>query len=118
MSCNSEGIWNNDATAFDFEIERPYYLSWWFITTLLLLGIGIIYTIIKIRLHQINRKQKLEYDTQVEVYKAESKALRAQMNPHFIFNSLNSIQSYILNCKSDEAARYLNKFAKLIRIIL
>lgn len=48
------------------------------------LGIDIIYTIIKIRLHQINRKQKLEFDTQVELYKSELKALRSQMNPYFI----------------------------------
>ena len=40
------------------------------------------------------------------------------MNPHFVFNSLNSIQHYILNSKSEEAVKYLNKFAKLIRIIL
>ena len=40
------------------------------------------------------------------------------MNPHFVFNALNSIQHYILNSKGDEAVKYLSKFAKLIRIIL
>ena len=40
------------------------------------------------------------------------------MNPHFVFNSLNSIQHYIFNSKSDEAVKYLNKFAKLMRVIL
>jgi sensor histidine kinase YesM len=40
------------------------------------------------------------------------------MNPHFVFNALNSIQHYILNSKGDEAVRYLSKFAKLIRLIL
>jgi sensor histidine kinase YesM len=40
------------------------------------------------------------------------------MNPHFVFNSLNAIQHYIFNTKSDEAIKYLNKFARLIRIIL
>ena len=54
----------------------------------------------------------------MEISKAELKALRAQMNPHFVFNSLNSIQHYILNSKSEEAVKYLNKFAKLIRLIL
>lgn len=63
-------------------------------------------------------KQQAEFEQQVEVSKAELKALRAQMNPHFVFNSLNSIQHYILNSKGDEAVKYLNKFAKLIRIIL
>ena len=50
--------------------------------------------------------------------KVELKALRSQMNPHFVFNSLNSIQHYIFNSKSDEAVKYLNKFAKLMRVIL
>ena len=117
-SCNSEGIWNIEPTTFSFEIKAAFYKTWWFTVALLVLIIGIVYTIFKIRLHQIQLKQKTEFDTQVEVSKAELKALRAQMNPHFVFNSLNSIQHYILNSKGEEAVRYLNKFAKLIRIIL
>lgn len=45
-------------------------------------------------------------------------ALRSQMNPHFIFNSLNSIKSYIIENEAEEAVYYLNKFAKLIRKFL
>ena len=44
--------------------------------------------------------------------------LRSQMNPHFIFNSLNSIKLYIVNNEKENAVYYLNKFAKLIRKIL
>ncbi len=46
------------------------------------------------------------------------KSLRSQMNPHFIFNSLTAIQSYILKSKPAEGAKYLSKFATLIRIVL
>jgi sensor histidine kinase YesM len=81
-------------------------------------GSGIIIAIFRLRLRQIKRKQRAEFEQQVEISKAELKALRAQMNPHFVFNSLNSIQHYILNSKGEEAAKYLNKFAKLIRLIL
>jgi sensor histidine kinase YesM len=56
--------------------------------------------------------------TQIEISKNELKALRAQINPHFIFNSLNSIQHFIVENNNDEATRYLNKFAKLFRMIL
>lgn len=45
-------------------------------------------------------------------------ALRAQMNPHFIFNCLNAIDNYILKNDADHASRYLNKFARLVRNIL
>ena len=45
-------------------------------------------------------------------------ALRAQMNPHFIFNCLNSINRYIVKSDQTTASLYLTKFAKLIRLIL
>jgi LytS/YehU family sensor histidine kinase len=48
----------------------------------------------------------------------EMKALQAQMNPHFIFNSLNSIGEMVLNNENKEASNYLSKFARLIRITL
>jgi len=49
---------------------------------------------------------------------AEMKALHAQMNPHFIFNSLNSIRKLVLNNENYDASRYLGKFAQLIRMTL
>lgn len=48
----------------------------------------------------------------------EQRLLRAQMNPHFLFNSLASIQNYILNEKSDEASTYLSRFSQLVRDVL
>jgi tetratricopeptide (TPR) repeat protein len=48
----------------------------------------------------------------------KQKAMLAQMNPHFIFNAINSIQNFVLNNKEDEAYNYLTKFSKLIRMIL
>ncbi len=117
-SCNNEGIWDPVPVEFSFEIKTPYFKTWWF--TLLIIGSisGIILLVFQIRVQNIRKKEKAELDKQVEISKVELKALRAQMNPHFVFNSLNSIQHYILNSNSTEAAKYLNKFAKLIRIIL
>lgn len=53
-----------------------------------------------------------------EMNKLRLTALRAQMNPHFIFNSLNSIRSYVISNETKKASDYLNKFARLIRLIL
>lgn len=117
-SCNSEGIWSIEPVTFSFVVKAPFYTTWWFILSCLGLTIILILLAFRIRLQQEKKKQKLEFDNLVEVSKAELKALRAQMNPHFVFNSLNSIQHFILHNKTEEAARYLNKFAKLIRIIL
>jgi tetratricopeptide (TPR) repeat protein/two-component sensor histidine kinase len=62
------------------------------------------------------KQQEAEFNT--EVSETEMKALRSQMNPHFIFNSLNSIGDYIAKNNVQEADRYLSKFAKLMRMIL
>ncbi len=69
------------------------------------------------------RKQKADTEKKDAEFKAtvaevELKALRAQMNPHFIFNSLNSIGDYILKNDSQAASDYLGKFAKLMRMTL
>lgn len=57
-------------------------------------------------------------NTQRKMTEVEMQALRAQMNPHFIFNCLNSINRYIVKSDQTTASLYLTKFAKLIRLIL
>lgn len=117
-SCNNEGIWNSVETSFAFTIKPPFYLTWWFILISLLLTFGIIYLIFALRIINIKKKQKAEFERKVEMSKIELKALRSQMNPHFVFNSLNAIQHYIFNTRSEEAIKYLSKFARLVRVIL
>jgi tetratricopeptide (TPR) repeat protein len=63
-------------------------------------------------------KEQLTTDFKKQLAQAETKALRAQMNPHFIFNSLNSINSFVMDQKHEIASDYLIKFSKLIRLIL
>ncbi|MEO5907967.1 MAG: histidine kinase [Ginsengibacter sp.] len=69
----------------------------------------------------VNEKQKQENEVmQLHQQKSdlEMQALRAQMNPHFIFNSLNSINMFILENNKLQASEYLSKFSRLIRLIL
>lgn len=117
-ACNNEGIWNEQATNFEFKISRPFYRTWWFLALVSLLVISLTYFLVLFRIYTVKREQKKEFERKVEMSKIELKALRSQMNPHFVFNSLNSIQHYIINNKSDEAFKYLSKFARLIRMIL
>ncbi len=67
-------------------------------------------------LYSIYRQGLLNSDKKILIL--EQQALQAQMNPHFIFNALNSIKLYIINNEQRQAVYYLNKFAKLIRNIL
>jgi tetratricopeptide (TPR) repeat protein len=71
---------------------------------------------ILLSIHLKRKHEKAEFQKRAGDLKLQ--ALRAQMNPHFIFNSLNSINSFILNNNKEDASRYLTKFSKLIRLML
>ena len=77
-----------------------------------LLLIGLIFVLIN--RHQVKRRLTL----QKEVAEYEQKALHLQMNPHFVFNCLGSISSFIVQNGTDSALKYLSKFSKLMRLTL
>ena len=83
-------------------------------TTLLVsaLIVGLISSILYILYRQYQSKNEKR------VLSLEQNMLRSQMNPHFLFNSLNSIKLYIINNEQKNAVHYLNKFSKLVRKIL
>lgn len=70
------------------------------------------------RKHTKNKRLKLESEFRAQVAELELKALKAQMNPHFIFNALSSISNFLLKNQAQEADRYLTRFSRLIRRIL
>jgi len=121
------GRWSLPAV-LPFEIRPPLWLRWWFelLAMLLLAGIGLAYY--KNRTGQLKRiaalqglraeraREKLMMEQ--EMNRLRQSALRAQINPHFIFNCLNSIQSFIMDGNQDQAVRYLSRFARLIRLTL
>jgi two-component sensor histidine kinase len=96
-------------------IMAPFWAKWWFIALcILLLTIGILGIIRFIIWRQLRKKQK-EFDAEMKYQQSEYKALNALMNPHFIFNSLNNIQSLINKDSKQTANQYLVIFSKLIR---
>jgi tetratricopeptide (TPR) repeat protein len=64
------------------------------------------------------RQQQKEMKLSLQVSETEMKSLRSQMNPHFIFNALQSIQTFLIDHKPDDANTYLLKFSKLMRLVL
>lgn len=115
---NNDGTKSSQPEVFRIVIEAPFWQTWWFITcSVLLIGLGII---LLIRLITKNVRKAEEAKTLVNKMMAEYQitALQAQMNPHFIFNAINTIQGYILGKNEAEAYSYLAKFSKLIRMVL
>ncbi len=88
------------------------------LVSIILLGALVIY-IFRQRLHLIAKNDEAkEADFNQKVSELEMKALRAQINPNFLFNCLNAIKLMILNGQKENASRYLTKFSKLVRLIL
>ena len=71
----------------------------------------------ELSLHKLE-SERAKSEMQQKATELEMQALRAQMNPHFIFNCLNSINKFIITNKAEMAANHLTKFAKLIRLVL
>ncbi|HNS29714.1 MAG TPA: two-component regulator propeller domain-containing protein [Tenuifilaceae bacterium] len=110
---NSEGIWGNSAS-IPIIIKPPYWKRAWFIALFAAILSSTFFLIYLVRIRAIKRMNQIE--SSINMYKQQS--LRQQMNPHFIFNTLNSIQLYILEKDSISSHKYLTKFAKLVRMTL
>ena len=121
---NRDGYWSNEFS-YPFNIRPPWWKTWWFRVIALSFFIAFIYAVVRWRLQlkfhlRLERSEKQKELAQLQQQKTEleMQALRAQMNPHFIFNSLNSINRFILQNNKAQASEYLTKFSKLVRMIL
>ncbi len=118
QAANNEGLWNPEVLEIPVSIATPWWETWWF-KTLLILGLaGVAYAGYSYRIAAIRKEARLKSEFQKKLADVELAALRAQMNPHFIFNCLNSIESYIIKNETFKAAEYINDFARLMRLIL
>lgn len=102
-----------EKTRLLYEQKRNFYfLSSGGILLLLFLSAWFVYYRFK------TRKEQEERNLKMLLQNAELTALKAQMNPHFIFNALNSIQHSIISNNTEDAYRFLSRFSKLIRNVL
>ena len=101
------------STFFKFQVPTPYYQTYWFY--LLIIGLSLLFAflIFRNRIRNANRLNGLRSS----LMQAQNHALSAQMNPHFIFNSLNSISNGILSNDTRSSVLYIGKFGKLMRTI-
>jgi len=123
-AANSEGYWS-DELKYTFRIFPPWWKTWWAYSLFGITAFLSIYGVIRWRLQQKfqlqlarSEKDREVAELQQQKTEMEMQALRAQMNPHFIFNSLNSINRFILQNNRAQASEYLTKFSKLVRMIL
>jgi len=121
IAANENEKWSTVPAAYTFTIKSPFWQTWWFILSalvlIILLGWWIISSVLR-KLKKENAREKQRLEAERALIELEQKALRLQMNPHFLFNCLNSIKGLIAEDKPEEAKIYLSKFAKLMRSML
>ena len=113
-SGNDKGEWSQEYELLSFTIDPPWWQTNLFRIAATIFFASLVYLFMKTRIRQIKKEADLKH----KIAETEMMALRAQMNPHFIFNCINSIDALILNNDKYKATVYLNKFAKLIRNVL
>ncbi len=97
--------------SYPFSIDTPYWKKWWFYLFMIFSVFALATLLFRIRL----RIQTRNIQAKNELDNSKLAAIRSQMNPHFIFNALNSIQHLVIKGDVENSYSYLNKFAKLVR---
>ncbi|WP_020607056.1 two-component regulator propeller domain-containing protein [Spirosoma spitsbergense] len=118
IGSNNDGVWNRQGYRLSVRITPPFWQRWWFRFGVLALFVTSMVLIARWRENRFVREQHEKSDLRERIAASEMKALRSQMNPHFLYNSLNSIRLFILQHDSDNADHYLVKFSRLMRLIL
>ena len=111
---DKSGVWQGPYALFTLVKEPGYTETIWFDMLLVLLSFSVGFLLIRRRVMQVNKRR--EFKRQIQVM--EQKALLAQMNPHFVFSALNSIQDFLVRDENELAERYLTRLSQLIRMIL
>lgn len=115
---NKDGIWSEDDAVMTFHIAPPFWQTWWFLALMSLLLFVSVGLVLLLSVQRVKRKEQEKVAINKKIAEIELQALRAQMNPHFFFNTLSSIQHYITTNDNDQALKYMSKFAKLMRRIM
>jgi ligand-binding sensor domain-containing protein/two-component sensor histidine kinase len=113
-SINRFGQQSAEPAKVIFSIVPPWWRSIWALVYYVLTFIAIL----AIAFILIRRNTRIKERNRMRLEQLELKALRSQMNPHFIFNMLNAVQKYILDNDKEASYRYLTRFSKLIRSFL
>jgi ligand-binding sensor domain-containing protein len=107
------GEWQSAPSIF-IVISAPWYRTWWFYILASVSVLSLVVFLVRFRSKQIEERTRLEK----AVLENERSAMRSQINPHFLFNALESIGSFVMKSDVKSTMKYLNSFTKLMRLTL
>ncbi len=130
---NSDGVWTSTDETIIVIISPPWWRTWWAYLLYIVVFVLAIWAYNRYRMAGIKREKEVlenkvtdrtirlkQSNEELKSIQAhlEMQSLRAQLNPHFMFNSLNAIQELILMEENDKSHSYLARFSKLLRLLL
>ncbi len=118
LASSENGVSTKYPVEISFSVSPSFYETAWFRLSIAIILLLILFTLINYRIKNIQKKADEQNALNKKFSELNLNALRSQMNPHFTFNVLNSIQYYIVKKDADSAQLYISKFSKLIRMIL
>lgn len=114
-SIKRDGTPSSQVAEISFKIKTPFWKSSWFWGGLAFTGFALSLFLLQKRNRQRQKKAIEKITTEKKLAELEMQALKAQINPHFVFNCLNSIKGFIYEKDYTQADRYLDKFSELMR---
>ena len=115
---NGDGVWNSEVQSLRITVLTPWWRSWWFIALVFCAVSAFVVSFYRYRIGQIKQRESIRANLNQRIAEAKMEALRAQMNPHFIFNCLSSLKSYVEKNETEKASLHISKFSKLLRQVL
>lgn len=112
---NADGVKSINTAKISFEILPLWYQTRWFRLTMLALFVVCLYILIQLRIRNVKRKAEEKSLLAKRLSELKLEAIRSQLNPHFIFNSLNAVQNFLVEHDADSANDYLTDFSVVIR---
>ena len=113
LAINEDGV-EGPITSFDFKVHPPFWQALWFYLVIAAIVVLILFQLYRYRIRIMKRRQQLLN----QLTESKLTAIRAQMNPHFMFNALNSIQDLVLANDFETTNRFLGMFSDLMRKVL
>ena len=110
-AANGDGFWNEESTELLFIISPPWWQTWWFRGAAILLVGLTIGTLVRLRIKRVQANEQIRG----RLAQLQLSALQSQMNPHFIFNCMNTIDGFIAINDRRKASDFIASFSKLIR---
>ena len=108
---DNNGIYTSNFKTFTFSILKPFWKTTWFIGLMILITLGIFYLFFKVWSKRLIMRQGLKE----RLFKSQLVAIRSQMNPHFIYNVLNTVQGLLYDNRKTEVGNLLGNFSDLMR---